>query len=360
MADAAGQTIDTQAVPGLTITGVGPDMIALEAVATTGLAVRTAADTWTTRQIVAPAAGITVTPPAGAAGDPTIALANDLAGIEALAATGLVARTADGAFAARTMTAPAAGIAIANADGVAGAPGFTLANDLAAYEGLAATGLVARTADGAAAARTLAMTGDGITVTDGDGVAANPTLTLNHDLAALEALDATAGLVVKTAADTYARRTLTGTAGQVAIADGAGTAANPTVSLPAVANSAAAGEISIAPQFVINLVLGDVATGDYDYTMPVGFGAFKIVDVMAVKVAAAGGANDTIIVENGAGGGAVTNTLDMNVADEAVVRATTFDDAECEFGAGGIVRLAVVDGGAANTAAHVQITVAKR
>jgi len=56
---------------------------------------------------------------------------------------------------------------------------------------------------------------------------------LDGDLTAIAALDATAGLLTKTAADTYARRTITGTANEVAVADGDGASANPTLSLPA-------------------------------------------------------------------------------------------------------------------------------
>lgn len=106
----------------------------------------------------------------------------DLAAIAALNSTGLLARTAANAWAQRTLQAPAAGITITNPAGVAGDPTLVLANDLAAYEGLAATGIVARTADGAAAARTITGTASQITVTNGDGVSGNPTLSLDSGI----------------------------------------------------------------------------------------------------------------------------------------------------------------------------------
>ena len=56
---------------------------------------------------------------------------------------------------------------------------------------------------------------------------------LDATLSALAALDSTAGLLTQTAADAFARRTLTGTAGEINVANGAGTAGNPTLSLPA-------------------------------------------------------------------------------------------------------------------------------
>lgn len=93
--------------------------------------------------------------------------------VAAVSANGIVTRTAAGTFASRTLTGPAAGITVTNGDGVAGNPTLALANDLAALEGLTATGLVARTADGAAAARTITA-GEGIAVANGDGVRGNP------------------------------------------------------------------------------------------------------------------------------------------------------------------------------------------
>jgi hypothetical protein len=103
--------------------------------------------------------------------------------LDALAAldatTGFVAETATDTFAKRTLQAPAAGLTIANPAGVAGDPTFALANDLAALEGMSGTGLVARTATETYAQRVLTGTTNRLAVTNGDGVAGNPTLDIS-------------------------------------------------------------------------------------------------------------------------------------------------------------------------------------
>jgi hypothetical protein len=115
------------------------DLTALAAQAGTGIAVRTAADTWTTRQITQPAAGITVTNPAGIAGNMTLVLANDLAGVEGLATNGMVARTATDTWTTRTIASTSTGLVVTNGDGVAGAPSFALDSDLQTISTLTAT-----------------------------------------------------------------------------------------------------------------------------------------------------------------------------------------------------------------------------
>ena len=73
-------------------------------------------------------------------------LDSDLTAIAGLAANGIIARTGLGTASIRTLSAPAAGLTITNPDGVSGNPTFALANDLAAVEGITATGFVRRTA----------------------------------------------------------------------------------------------------------------------------------------------------------------------------------------------------------------------
>jgi hypothetical protein len=143
-----------------------------------GIVVRTALGATVARTLIGPAAGITVTAGDGVSANPTLALANDLAAVEGLATTGLAVRTAADTWAARTLTGPAAGVSVANGDGVSGNPTISLANDLSAVEGLSSNGIAVRTATDTWAVRTLTA-GGGITITHGDGISANPTVAVD-------------------------------------------------------------------------------------------------------------------------------------------------------------------------------------
>lgn len=100
----------------------------------------------------------------------------DLSCLAANSTAGMLTYTGAGTCAARTLTAPAAGFTITNPAGTAGNPIFVLANDLAAVEALASTGFAVRIATDSWAQRSIAGTTNEVCVTNGDGVAGNPTL----------------------------------------------------------------------------------------------------------------------------------------------------------------------------------------
>lgn len=140
----------------------------------------------------APASGFTIAgSPINTAGTFVFELSDDLLALENLASTGIACRTASDTWAQRLLQAPLSGLAIADPAGIAGNPTFSLTDDLAAVEGLATTGLTARTGSSTWATRSIAAPSDGISVFNGDGVSGNPTIAPDDDLAALEALSGT-------------------------------------------------------------------------------------------------------------------------------------------------------------------------
>lgn len=101
---------------------------------------------------------------------------------------GLVARTGSGTAAARTLMAPAAGITVSNGSGVSGNPTLALADDLAALEAMSGTGLVARTAANTYAQRTLSA-GNGLAGSNLDGASGNPALAVGAGIGILANAD---------------------------------------------------------------------------------------------------------------------------------------------------------------------------
>lgn len=84
---------------------------------------------------------------------------------------------------------------------------------------------------------------------------------------------------------------------------------------------------------VVIRVTANALTGDVDVIVE---HKLRVVDVWYIGTAA-GGAGDTITVKNGAT--AITNALDVNVADKTIVRAGTIDDASYDIAAGGTLRV---------------------
>lgn len=88
-----------------------------------------------------------------------------------------------------------------------------LDSDLTALAALAGTGIMVRTAADTYALRSLAAPAEGLTITNPAGIAGNPALALANDLAALEALTGT-GIAKRTGIDTWSL------VGQLTVPDG--------------------------------------------------------------------------------------------------------------------------------------------
>lgn len=82
-------------------------------------------------------------------------------------------------------------------------------------------------------------------------------------------------------------------------------------------------------------------TGDIDVVMT---NKVRVIDARAIATAA-GGAGDTITVGNGAT--PITNAMDLNVADNTLVRAASINDAAWDIAAAGTLRITGVSGATA-------------
>lgn len=93
------------------------------------------------------------------------------------------------------------------------------------------TGIASYNGSGTWTGRTLTQPSAGLTITNGNGVSGNPTFALADDLNALENIGST-GIAARTAASTWTTRTITGTSNQITLSNGNGVSGNPTISLP--------------------------------------------------------------------------------------------------------------------------------
>lgn len=135
-------SVDISGSTGLTVSGspitnsggisltLSAQLQALSILSSTGFIVRTGTNTFTTRNFGISGFGISVTNSTGVTGNPTFALTSQLQSLSVLSVNGLITRTASGTLVARTLTS-GTGISITNGDGVNGNPSVSLENIIA-------------------------------------------------------------------------------------------------------------------------------------------------------------------------------------------------------------------------------------
>jgi hypothetical protein len=127
---------------------------------------------------------------AGAQSTLTITL-NAASGSLEAASNGMIAKTASNTVAARTMSSTTTGLSVTNGDGVAGNPTFALTGVALAVAGATGTGALALTSSTTVSTRTILGTSSQIDVTDGD-FANSPVIAISAD----PVLSGNGGLVV--------------------------------------------------------------------------------------------------------------------------------------------------------------------
>lgn len=95
----------------------------------------------------------------------------------------------------------------------------------------ASTGMIVKNTGSTVVARSIAVSGNGLSVSDANGVSGNPTLTLSGLAAAIANLGGTGVLALNSTGTSIAGRNITGTANQISVADGNGASGNPTVAI---------------------------------------------------------------------------------------------------------------------------------
>jgi len=127
---------------------------------------------------------------------------NAVSGSLETASNGIIAKTGS-AVAARTLTASGNGLSITNGNGVSGNPTFALSGVAASVAGLSGTGMLAMTGGGTTVSgRDLLGTANQITITNGNGSAGNPTfaITTNPELPGTEGVTLPIGTTAERAA----------------------------------------------------------------------------------------------------------------------------------------------------------------
>lgn len=182
---------------------------------------------------------------------------------------GSVVRLADDTFISRELvgTAP---VTVTNGDGVDGNPTVSVNAELTGVSTLSSIGGVFRTGTGAYTTKTFAKSGD-ITITE-DATSVTFGYAASGDLAALAALGT--GFVVKTGTNTYAAGSITTSGTELSVT---GTATDPVITYTPSANVAAVNALT-GTGYVVRLANGSLASHSITGTTDTSTGSIVVTD----------------------------------------------------------------------------------
>jgi hypothetical protein len=175
------------------------------------------------------------------------------------------------------------------------------------------TGFQVKTSSTAITGRSIATSGVGLSVADGDGIAGNPTITLAGQVLNLANLSAN-GLMVITSAGALSATQIAGVADQTAVFNADGTAGNPTVGLASNPTIPGTGAILIPVGTTGQRTAGVVGKMRYNTTD----GAYEGYSGGAWRQFSLSGGVTLVDTGTGLTGGPITGTGTISIANTAV------------------------------------------
>jgi hypothetical protein len=172
----------------------------------------------------------------------------------------------------------------------------------------AGNGIMAKTGSTTLTPRTLQVSGQGVTITNGDGVSGDPTIALTGVPAAIAGLSGFGQLTMLGTGATI--RQLAGSSGQITVTDGAGTSGNPTIAIAS--NPVLPGAAGVVKPSGNTGARAAVPTnGTIRYNTD--FGLFEAYLNGSWSTIAAGAGVTSILTGNGLQGGPITSTGTISI-----------------------------------------------
>jgi len=175
-------------------------------------------------------------------------------------------------------------------------------NKLDTFSAFDNTGIIVQTAADVFAARTLIAPAAGITISNADGTGGNPTFALANDLAGVEGLSTT-GYAIRTGDGTWTTRAITGTTDNIVVTNGDGVSSDTSIDLATV-SQASSGDFVKVTLDAYGRVIGNTAVVQSDIT--------SLVDSVYVNVS-----GDTMTGTLAMGGNSITGLADPTNGTDA-------------------------------------------